>query len=201
MASKKYYAVKVGQTPGVYKTWDECSKQVKGYPGALFKSFPTESEAREYACGIGSVTSTTSAPRSSGRLFDIYVDGSYSDGKYSWAFAVYEEGKVIHQASGVGEDSEAAVIRNVAGEIAAAEEAIKWADKEDACSITIHHDYIGISEWATGKWKANNKFTQAYARFVSSHLDWVKFNKVTGHSGNEGNELVDRLAGEALGRK
>ena len=200
MASK-YYGVKVGKKPGVYKTWDECNKQVKGYPGALFKSFPSESEAREYACKMAVVTQTTQVPRPSARHYDIYVDGSYSDGRYSWAFAAYEDGKVLHQASGVGEDSEAAVIRNVAGEVAAAEEAIKWADKEDVGSITIHHDYIGISEWATGNWKANNKITQGYARFVSSHLGWVKFNKVSGHSGIAGNELVDKLAGEALGRK
>jgi ribonuclease H-related protein len=200
MASK-YYGVKVGKKPGVYKTWDECNKQVKGYPGALFKSFPTEGEASDYACGTAPVTSANQASRPSDRRFDIYVDGSYSDGRYSWAFAVYEDGSVIHQASGVGEDTEAAVIRNVAGEIAAAEEAIKWADKQDVGLITIHHDYIGISEWATGKWKANNKFTQAYAKFVAAHLGWVKFNKVAGHSGLAGNELADRLAGEALGCK
>lgn len=38
----KYYAVKVGNVPGIYETWDECQKQVKGYPGAIYKSFSSE---------------------------------------------------------------------------------------------------------------------------------------------------------------
>lgn len=49
MAKVKYYAVKVGMTPGVYLTWEECKSQVTGYSGALYKSFPTMEEAREYA--------------------------------------------------------------------------------------------------------------------------------------------------------
>ena len=30
MAKKKYYAVKVGKTPGIYGTWSECEEQIKG---------------------------------------------------------------------------------------------------------------------------------------------------------------------------
>lgn len=41
MAKKKYYGVKVGKTPGVYLTWEECKSQVDGYSGAVYKSFPT----------------------------------------------------------------------------------------------------------------------------------------------------------------
>lgn len=49
MAKQKYYAVKVGLTPGVYLTWDECKAQVDGFPGAVHKSFPTMEEAAAYA--------------------------------------------------------------------------------------------------------------------------------------------------------
>ena len=45
MAKKKYYAVKVGRTPGIYLTWADCSSQVIGYKGAKFKSFITIEEA------------------------------------------------------------------------------------------------------------------------------------------------------------
>ena len=45
MSKKKYYAVKVGKTPGIYFTWDDCSKQVTGYKGAKYKSFLTVEEA------------------------------------------------------------------------------------------------------------------------------------------------------------
>lgn len=44
-----YYAVKVGVKPGIYNTWEECSLQVTGYPGAKYKKFNNEEEALEYA--------------------------------------------------------------------------------------------------------------------------------------------------------
>lgn len=44
----KYYAVKVGANPGIYGTWPECEKQVKGFKGAKYKSFSTLDEAKEF---------------------------------------------------------------------------------------------------------------------------------------------------------
>ena len=46
--AKKYYAVCQGREPGVYITWADCEKQVKGFGGAIYKSFPTEAEARAF---------------------------------------------------------------------------------------------------------------------------------------------------------
>ena len=43
-----YYAVKVGENPGIYNTWAECEKQVKGYPNAQFKKWKTKEEAEAY---------------------------------------------------------------------------------------------------------------------------------------------------------
>ena len=39
MAKKKFYAVKQGRKTGLFLTWDDCRKQVMGYPGAIYKSF------------------------------------------------------------------------------------------------------------------------------------------------------------------
>ena len=44
----KVYAVKVGVTPGIYQTWDECQANVKGYPNAQYKSFTDMTEATKY---------------------------------------------------------------------------------------------------------------------------------------------------------
>lgn len=46
MADKKYYVVWDGITPGVYASWKECEKQIKGYPNAKYKSFASEEEAQ-----------------------------------------------------------------------------------------------------------------------------------------------------------
>ena len=48
MAKKKFYAVKVGLTPGIYETWAECEANVKGYPKADYKGFTTLAEAQHY---------------------------------------------------------------------------------------------------------------------------------------------------------
>ena len=47
-SKKKFYGVKVGRTPGVYDTWDEAEAQVKGFEGALHKSFATRAPAEKY---------------------------------------------------------------------------------------------------------------------------------------------------------
>ena len=46
MAKKpKFYVVWRGLVPGVYESWEECEAQVKGYEGAVYKSFKTREEA------------------------------------------------------------------------------------------------------------------------------------------------------------
>ncbi len=42
---KKVYAVKAGRETGLFTSWSECEKQVKGYQGARFKGFATAQEA------------------------------------------------------------------------------------------------------------------------------------------------------------
>ncbi len=47
MASKKFYAVWEGHNPGVYDNWKACQQQIKNYPQAKYKSFPTKKAAEE----------------------------------------------------------------------------------------------------------------------------------------------------------
>lgn len=49
MAKKKqkFYVVWQGANPGIYKDWDSCNAQIRGYPGAKYKSFKTLTEAQE----------------------------------------------------------------------------------------------------------------------------------------------------------
>lgn len=42
MAKKKFYVVWNGRENGVFDNWDDCSKQVHSFLGAVFKSFPTK---------------------------------------------------------------------------------------------------------------------------------------------------------------
>ena len=45
---QKYYSVVKGRIPGIYTTWDEAKTQIYEYTGAVYKSFKTETEAKEY---------------------------------------------------------------------------------------------------------------------------------------------------------
>lgn len=40
MAKKKFYVVWIGHHPGVYATWEACNKEISGFKGAKYKSFP-----------------------------------------------------------------------------------------------------------------------------------------------------------------
>lgn len=42
---QKYYVVWKGVNPGIYNSWTDCQLQIKGYEGALYKSFESREEA------------------------------------------------------------------------------------------------------------------------------------------------------------
>lgn len=44
----KYYAVVSGITPGIYNDWITTERMVKGYPGAIFKSFRSKLDAETF---------------------------------------------------------------------------------------------------------------------------------------------------------
>ncbi|BFZ59558.1 hypothetical protein YB2330_000569 [Saitoella coloradoensis] len=44
----KFYVVVRGRTPGIYREWATCEREVRGHAGAVYKSFPSEDAAREF---------------------------------------------------------------------------------------------------------------------------------------------------------
>lgn len=209
MAKKKFYAVKQGRKTGMFLTWDDCKKQVMGYPGAIYKSFGTKEEAEEY---LGITADGTSKNADTDRenkeysiaedAVEIYVDGSYhaATKEFSYGMVVLIDGKE-EKFSHKMTDSELAQMRNVAGEIKGSEAAMQYALDHEIPSIIIYHDYQGIASWCNGDWKANKPGTIAYRDFYrqASQKVNIQFRKVKGHSNNKYNDMVDRLAKEALG--
>ena len=209
MAKKKFYAVKQGRKTGMFLTWDDCKKQVMGYPGAIYKSFGTEAEAKEYL-GIGApVTATVQNSGISAKetaavsdAVEIYVDGSYhaATKEFSYGMVVLIDGRE-EKFSQKMTDPELAQMRNVAGEIKGSEAAMQYALDHEIPSIIIYHDYQGIASWCNGDWKANKPGTIAYRDFYRKAKEQVhiEFRKVKGHSNDKYNDMVDELAKEALG--
>lgn len=48
MVHRKYYAVAVGHTPGIYTSWPECEQQVIGVPNQQYRLFCTEQLAQDW---------------------------------------------------------------------------------------------------------------------------------------------------------
>ena len=61
MAKKKYYAVLNGKIPGIYMDWDSCKKNVDGFKGAIYKSFPTIEEAKAFMEGESTSSSANAS--------------------------------------------------------------------------------------------------------------------------------------------
>lgn len=43
----KYFVVWEGHEPGIYRSWEECKRQVHHFPEAKYRGFDSESEARQ----------------------------------------------------------------------------------------------------------------------------------------------------------
>jgi ribonuclease HI len=206
--NKYIYAVRKGKKVGMFNSWAECEKQVKGYSGAEFKKFKTEGEALEYIKGSNANntdkgdSSNIYITNDSNSEIIAYVDGSYDNRthKYSSGIVILYDNEKITMSK-LGEDKELADMRNVAGEIKGAEIAMKFALDENASSLTIYHDYEGIEKWCSGAWQARKPGTIKYKQYYNEASKKVKigFVKVKAHSGDRYNEEADQLAKKALG--
>ena len=145
----------------------------------------------------------------------IYVDGSYKQSVNSnvagWAFAaVHENDILLHTAHGVVENPAS---RQIDGELEATLEALRWVETNKETyfpsggKVEIFHDYEGIGKWARNEWKTNTHLTKGYKESVNALMlalltgdkkVEIIFSWVKGHSKNAGNDLVDKLAGQAI---
>ncbi|OUP78377.1 RNase H [Erysipelatoclostridium sp. An173] len=191
----KYYAVKKGHKPGIYTSWDECKKQVEKFSGAVYKSFTSLEDAKNFI------------KLEEEKIVDYsliaYVDGSYNikTKEYGFGCILIEGQKVIKELSGKGDKEALVSMRNVAGEILGSLAAMKFALENGYPGVCIYYDYEGIEKWANGLWRANKIGTQNYQKLVNEYRKKINisFIKVLAHSGDFFNERADKLAKKAVG--
>lgn len=207
MKKQKFYAVKVGKNPGIYKNWDDCKEQVTGFSGAIYKSFESFDDAKAYL----NLSEELKENKEKDNI-DIenikedeilaYVDGSYKKDTFEYGYGVVLllSDEVI-ELYGKGENPEVAKSRNVTGELFGSVRAISEAINRKKNKITIFYDYQGISSWANGEWKCNIPLTVGYKQKISEFRKEIEINfvKVKAHSNDKYNDLADHLAKKSLG--
>ena len=209
MAKKKIYAVRKGHKTGLFNTWAECQKATAGYSGAEFKSFTDKEEAIAFLEMKTVKTVSGDKDKEAAGIVEVpenmviaYVDGSFekSIGRYAFGCVILTpDGQKIRR-SGSGSDPAGVAIRNVAGEMLGAMNAVKWARENDYPAVEIRYDYEGVEKWVTGVWRAKSPLTSKYAAYMQNagKAVHISFCKVAAHTGNHYNEEADQLAKSAL---
>lgn len=218
MVKDKFYAVRVGKSPGVYKSWDECELQVKGFKGAKYKSFSTLEEAKEY---IELSDKTKSVKKEKEETIDYEAIVSehlkkdrlvaFTDGGYSGKNKICGYGIYILEPCGSQPIEISDIVRtdrfiksnNIGPEVIAVTSALDWALSNGYDKITIFHDYEGIGKWARGEYKVKSDISKWFINKLDNEYNEIldiKYIWVPGHTGVKYNEEADRLATEAINK-
>lgn len=205
----KFYAVKAGRNPGIYTTWKECEKNVKGYSGAVYKSFPTRQEAENY---LGNTNETLIAEKPSQiSLIEVFTDGSHRKHEKNGhmgigIFCSYLGNEYLYAETITTErilrDYTDSSVSNPFLEFLAYETFLKllYTSAKDVNKYTfvVKMDYEGVQKWINGDWQAREPYIVKirdscfwYLRQINSK---ILIEHVPAHSGVYGNERADQLA-------
>lgn len=230
MAQKKYYAVAVGEKPGVYTEWfgsNGAEIQIKGFPGARYKGFPTREEAEDFIeknfgkkpakrSGVKFSSAKTGPaaekPKSAAARkadFTIHTDGGCLNNPGPGGYGVViSKGKTTREFSGGFQ-----LTTNNRMELMACIVGLSQLKKPYRVTIYSDSKYVvnGITKGWAAKWKLNGWVKSDKKPALNRDL-WnqllslcrkhdVEFVWVKGHAGNAGNERCDQLATEAMANK
>ena len=129
-----------------------------------------------------------------------YVDGSFLAGHIGYGAVIVKDGRILQEISGSMEADHNAY-RQIAGELKAVLETLKWCKAEGIGDIHVFYDYKGIEMWATGRWKAKKPLTQAYQAYMIRQDIRVHYHKIAAHSGDRWNDHADMLAKRGAGNE
>ncbi len=230
MAKKHFYVVWQGRQTGIFTDWPSTQAAVSGVPGAKYKGYATEAEAKA-ALKMGYQKALAAAPRAATPArkpaarpermplpdtdWVIYADGACdpNPGQAGTGLALYRNGQVAELWYGLYHPRGT----NNTAELHGLIEALKLAGKgrEQGASVTVLCDsqyaINSVSRWADG-WAANGwtrkgepiknlPLIQSAYGLWQTLKDSITLAHVPGHAGIEGNELADRMSVYAVDQK
>jgi ribonuclease HI len=185
MPKQKFYVVWKGRKPGIFTSWVETEKQVKGFAAAQYKSFETRKEAEaayrsEYAAFKGK-------PASKGKWRDASVKPILPsicvDAACSGAPGILEYRGVFTESADeffhVGPFPDGT---NNVGEFLAIVHALTWL-KENEKNLIIYSDSRNAISWVyAGKCRTQLKHTALNAplfALIHSAENWLAENELS----------------------
>jgi ribonuclease HI len=184
MPKQKYYVVWKGRKPGIFTSWAEAEKQVRGFAAAQYKSFETRKEAEaayqsEYAAFKGKPASQGKWKEASIKpvLPSICVDAACSGSPGTLEYR------------GVYTDSQQEIFRvgpfpdgtNNVGEFLAIVHALTWLDKHEK-QVPVYSDSRNAISWVyTGECKTQLKHTSLNAplfAIIHGAENWLAENEL-----------------------
>lgn len=184
MPKQKYYVVWKGRKTGIFTTWAECEKQVKGFVGAQFKAFGSESEAE--AAYLANYDDYKGKASTSGKwreasvqplLPSICVDAacSGSPGKLEYRGVNTETGEEIFHVGPYTDGT------NNVGEFLAIVHALTWQAKHNT-HLPIYSDSQNAISWVhQGECKTKLKHSPKNAilfAIIHSAENWLAENEL-----------------------
>jgi ribonuclease HI len=184
MPKQKYYVVWKGRRTGIFTSWVECEKQVKGFVGAQYKAFESEAEAdaaylADYEDYLGRASTqgrwklASVKPRLPSVCMDAACNGS--PGKLEYRGVNTESGKEIFRAGPYADGT------NNVGEFLAIVHALTWQEKH-SLHIPIYSDSENAISWVnTGECRTQLKHTPKNSilfALIKSAENWLSENEL-----------------------
>ena len=185
----KFYVVWKGHQPGVYANWDAASRQVSGFPGAEFKSFPSRQEAETAFAGAYAsyAGQNTKSPKRSledlqrlGVILDsIVVDAACSGvpGPMEYRGVSLRDGQQLFHQGPFPDGT------NNVGEFLALVHALAWLKQQNRPGIPIYSDSRNAQLWIKAK-ACRTKLehtgrNDAIFEMIDRAENWLAANAVT----------------------